>query len=225
MPLQVAQNSCVNDQPTVGPPPSGPPPTPAAVTAAPIPELVVVEDVAAMLSAFGAAGTGGGAGREATPGAPDDEERSRYGVLLDRAAERGLLTPAEYEVRLRELAEATTVDQMVALVTELPVLATVPAPPGRSRSSGGTLPGAGVAGRGPRVGRSAGPARSAEDALGLSPSVPRRSSPWFILAVVVAILVVAMVFFAVYAEHLVHVHSSASAALASPRALVSALRS
>jgi hypothetical protein len=45
-------------------------------------------------------------------------------------------------------------------------------------------------------------------ALGLTPSVPRRSSPWFILAVVVTVLVVAMVFFAVYAEHLIHAHGA-----------------
>ncbi len=41
----------------------------------------------------------------------DDDERDRYGLLLDRAAERGLLTPREYRFRLGELAAATTVDR------------------------------------------------------------------------------------------------------------------
>ena len=40
------------------------------------------------------------------PRAVTDEDRNRYGVLLDHAAERGLLSPAEYQVRLAELAEA-----------------------------------------------------------------------------------------------------------------------
>ncbi len=70
-------------------------------------------------------------------GTVTDEERTRYGVLLDRAAERGLLDSAEYEVRLRQLAEATTTDQMVAIVAELPAFAPqVSAPaPHQSRSA------------------------------------------------------------------------------------------
>ncbi len=66
-----------------------------------------------------------------------DEDRSRYGVLLDHAAERGLLDSSEYEVRLRQLAEATTTEQMVAIVAELPALTPpVGAPvPRQSRSA------------------------------------------------------------------------------------------
>ncbi len=70
-------------------------------------------------------------------GTVTDEERTRYGLLLDRAAERGLLDSAEYEVRLRQLAEATTTEQMVAIVAELPAFATQAAPsaPHQSRSA------------------------------------------------------------------------------------------
>jgi hypothetical protein len=226
----VAQNSDVIEDPAVGPPTGRLPapvtaPAPSAAGAVPIPEQpvtqpVVVEDVAGMLSAFGADGTGA---------TVDDEERTRYGVLLDRAAGRGLLTPAEYEVRLRELAAATTVEEMVALVTELPVLATAVAPSGRVRppTGGAGLGRSPTAVGGPRVGPAPSPAGFPPfDAVsGLSHAAPRRSSPWFILAVVVVILVVAMVFFAVYAEHLVHVHDTGLPASPRPVAWLSALRS
>ena len=70
-------------------------------------------------------------------GTVTDEERTSYGVLLDRAAERGLLDSAEYEVRLRQLAEATTTAQMVAIVAELPAFApkATPSAPHQSRSA------------------------------------------------------------------------------------------
>ena len=48
------------------------------------------------------------------PGEVSDEERNRYGVLLDHAAERGLLTAAEYQVRLAELADATSIERAAA---------------------------------------------------------------------------------------------------------------
>ena len=68
-------------------------------------------------------------------GAVSDEERTSYGLLLDRAAERGLLDPSEYEVRLRRLAEATTTAEMVAIVSELPAFIPPPTPADhRSRS-------------------------------------------------------------------------------------------
>ena len=35
-------------------------------------------------------------------------------ALLDRAAERGLLSPYDYEARLRDLAEATSIEEMNA---------------------------------------------------------------------------------------------------------------
>ena len=77
-----------------------------------------------------------------------DEERTRYGLLLDRAAERGLLEPPDYEVRLRALAEATTTEQMVDIVAELPAFTPPPnrASPARSRRAGRSV-------SGPRPGR------------------------------------------------------------------------
>ena len=65
-----------------------------------------------------------------------DEERTRYGLLLDSAAERGLLDPADYEIRLRELAEATTTAQMTDIVAELPAFAGGSAGPGRPDPDG-----------------------------------------------------------------------------------------
>ncbi len=77
-----------------------------------------------------------------------DEERNRYGLLLDSAAERGLLDPTDYEMRLRELAQATTTAQMVELVAELPAFApAVPASaPTRSRRAIQSANRAGMAG-------------------------------------------------------------------------------
>jgi hypothetical protein len=180
--------------------------------------VVVAESVADMLSAF--AGTafagaehpaaGGGVAPEvgAVPGAGaaastvvDDEQRTRYGVLLDRAAERGLLAPAEYEIRLRELASATTVERLRELVTELPVLDAPRAATLRAGRAGGR------SGRG-----SVGSAVPPEVDLAPRAAPRRRTTPWVVLAVMVVALLVAMVFFAVYAEHLVHAHNSAAAA-------------
>jgi hypothetical protein len=112
-----------------------------------------------------------------------DEERNRYGLLLDRAAERGLLEPSEYEVRLRELAEATTTEQMMQIVTELPVFnASLPGtgrkksrPPGHSSTRG-------AGGSGPR----------------------RRVTVWALLGLLVAVAVVSLVILAVSAERLTH---------------------
>jgi hypothetical protein len=77
-----------------------------------------------------------------------DEVRTRYGLLLDRAAERGLLEPPDYEVRLRALAEATTTEQMVDIVAELPAFTPPPnrASQARSRRAGRSV-------SGPRPGR------------------------------------------------------------------------
>jgi hypothetical protein len=60
----------------------------------------------------------------ATPAPPvTDQDRNRYGLLLDKALERGLLTTSDYEVRLRDLAEATSTEEMLAIVTDLPAFA------------------------------------------------------------------------------------------------------
>lgn len=149
-----------------------------------IPELVVVADVADVMSAF----AGGGDPERAI----GDDERTSYGRLLDRAAERGLLTSAEYQVRLRLLAEATTDDEMRQIVTELPVLDGADRSSKQTGSAGRVLPPGG--------------------ALAPSATPRRRSSPWFVLAAMVLVLVVALVFFAVYADHLAHVSNSATAA-------------
>ena len=141
------------------------------------------------------------------PGAVTDEERNRYGVLLDHAAERGLLPPAEYQVRLAELAEATSVEQLQRIVTELPAFAAPgapAAPPGRPAHAAGAS------------------ARSTPDPAGLdsalwanlTPAKSRRGSgnPWVILAVVIAVLLVAIVVLALVAGHVAHTHHAAGRA-------------
>jgi len=55
------------------------------------------------------------------PSGVTDEDRNRYGVLLDHAAERGLLSPGDYQARLSEVASATSLDELKRIVTELPV--------------------------------------------------------------------------------------------------------
>jgi len=95
--------------------------------------------------------TGGGApsGVEASPvlpvpaggpGVPEpvaggpvtDDDRHRYGRLLDSAHERGLLGERDYELRLGELAAAASIGELNRIVTELPVFTpTVRARPAR----------------------------------------------------------------------------------------------
>ena len=129
----MTHNSGVTDLPISGFPPGGSVAQGLdAGAAAPVPELLAVDSVADVLSAFagdgpvpaGAAAAGSPAAGPALDGgqaeAISDDERNRYGLLLDRAAERGLLTPREYEVRLADLAAATSVDQMREIVTVLP---------------------------------------------------------------------------------------------------------
>ncbi len=112
-----------------------------------------------------------------------DEERTRYGLLLDRAAERGLLDPAEYQVRLGELAEATSTARMLEIVTELPAFS-LPAP---------------TAARTPRSVRT-------------KPAAPgtggqrRRGTVWVVLVVVVVIAVVSLVVLALSVERLSRTH-------------------
>ncbi|HEX7444287.1 MAG TPA: DUF1707 domain-containing protein [Acidimicrobiales bacterium] len=154
---------------------------------------------------------GGSAGSDVT-----DDDRNRYGVLLDHAAERGLLSPAEYQVRLVELAEASSVEQLQRIVTELPafggsvILAT---------AAGGPVP---VPGEpvGPAAvpGRPVGPspdstvvAPELDAALwaSLTPATPRRNrgNPWVILIVLVAVLMAALVGLALVAGHVSHAHT------------------
>ncbi len=115
-----------------------------------------------------------------------DEDRQCYGILLDRAAERGLLGTYDYEVRLGELATATSIEQMCQIVTNLPVFNAPPATSssGRRRSSPvgtGTL----------------GPSTMANP-------VKKRASSWVLLVVVVCALAASLVLLALYAQHLTH---------------------
>jgi hypothetical protein len=130
-----------------------------------------------------------------------DEDRNRFGLLLDHAAERGLLSPADYQVRLAELAEADSIEELQRIVTELPAFG---ATPGMSAPSPqpAAVPG------GP-------PAPELDAALwaSLTPAAPRRGrgNPWLVLLVVVAILVVALAGLALVASHVIHTHAPGAA--------------
>jgi hypothetical protein len=116
-------------------------------------------------------------GRDDQAGVTDDD-RQRYGLLLDRAAERGLLDTAEYQHRLGDLAAATTIDQMKTIVTELPVFATPGATPRRTSTRSTSLSSSLAQGGG--------------------------SKRWLVLALIVIVVVAAMAFLAVYSHHLVN---------------------
>jgi hypothetical protein len=192
--VAVTHNSEVSDDASDGRPwPIDPARTPSDHEPRPFPELGGLDDVTRMLSGF--AGSTNGEERHGIDDPVTDDDRTRYGVLLDHAAERGLLTVAEYEVRIGELAEATTIDEMRRIVTELPAFAP-PAPtstPVRSRS------------------RRSAPVL-ASDAMLMTAGTRRRNSSWVVLALVVAVVVVALLIaFTVYAEHLAKSHTAAPA--------------
>ncbi len=140
----------------------------------------------------------------APPGPPQaetvtDEDRSRFGVLLDHAAERGLLGPTDYEVRLRDLAEATSIEQMTAIVSELPAFTSI-------------------------AGTTAEQTRTASDALAfgtMASPVARRRAPWALLVIVVAAVALALMVLALYTAHTVHTRTgggqSAPVTLSVPR--------
>lgn len=143
-----------------------------------------------------------------SPAGVNDEERNRYGVLLGHAAERGLLSPVEYQARLAELADAESVAELQRIVTELPAFGTTAA---RPRSAVRSSPTTGSTGT-----RRADPA-DLDSALwaNLTPARSRRGSgnPWLMLAVVTVVLLVAVVALAVVAAHVAHTHHAASAGL------------
>jgi hypothetical protein len=137
--------------------------------------------------------------------AVSDDDRTRYGLLLDRAAERGLLSSYDYQVKLGELAEATTIDQMKTIVTDFPALTTPPTatrPTTSKRSSAAVAPGVGLAAVGGR----------------------RRSSPWVLLGVLVFVVLASIVFFYLYAEHLVHTRGAGVLVSGAAARALSALR-
>ncbi len=143
-------------------------------------------------------GPEGGPSPDADPGpVVTDEDRTRFGLLLDHAAERGLLGPADYQVRLRELAEATSIEEMTAIVSELPAFQPAPATVGKGRVR--------PAGAGPgRLGET-GSAAGVAAPLGAGPaSTRRRSSPWVLLVLMVVVVAASLLFLALYAEHTVH---------------------
>ena len=130
-----------------------------------------------------------------------DHDRTVYGDLLDRAAERGLLSDREYQIRLGELAGATSVDQMQRIVTELPVF--TPAAASATR-----------------------PSRGAKPAKALQAGTVtrrRRASPWLLLGIVVIVAVASLGALSLYADHLVRNHNSGvvstSVAVSPPGAL------
>ncbi len=128
-----------------------------------------------------------------------DEDRNRFGALLDAAAERGLLSPADYQARLVEVAEAGTTAELQRIVTELPAF-----------------------GGGPTADPSAAAAPVDVDAAlwaGRTQPVARRDrgNQWLVLAVVVGVLVVALVALGLVAAHLVHAHDSGSSAVVGVR--------
>jgi len=133
-----------------------------------------------------------------------DDERNRYGVLLDHAAERGLLTPTEYRERLMQLAEAPSIEDLQRIVTEFPSFdmsgATASSPVRHADQA--------------RPAASGTPDPAALDAAlwaSLTPASSRRSSggQWLILAMMVVMLVIAMVVLALVAAHMAHSHHAA----------------
>ena len=160
----------------MGDPPTGPG-GPRAV-----PELAGYGDAVVLPPRTGCPGDDGVGGAEGRPGGVDggpvtDDDRNRYGLLLDRAAESGLLASHEYEVRLRELVSAPTIEEMKRIVTELPAFT-------------GSLPTAGTAGF-----------------PGLKERRKRRTNAWLVLVLVlVLVMAVSMVIVYVYAQHLTRLH-------------------
>ncbi len=148
------------------------------------------------------------------PGGPSpeqvtDEDRNRFGMLLDSAAERGLLSPADYQVRLGLVAEATSHDELQRLVTELPAFA--------APAAGGS-PGAISGSPAPPTGRSPGLERTTDDSTSWTVPSARplrgrgrgrgsaRPGQWLVLALVVGILIVAMVVLTLMVGHLTPAH-------------------
>jgi hypothetical protein len=137
-----------------------------------------------------------------------DEDRNRFGVLLDHAAERGLLSSAEYQVRLSDLADATSVDEMQRIVTDLPAFGTsASSTASEPRSTGPSV----------RASSAGSPVSGADLDSALwagrtsAHSRRRRGNPWVILTVVIVVLVVALVSLALVAAHVSNTHHLAPA--------------
>jgi hypothetical protein len=214
-------NLTVTDDSTDGRPwPIDPihPPTPE-VSPVPVPELARAVDPLGSLADFASTvdAANGAPNGDVPPDAPpstvaadgdvvSDDDRTRYGLLLDRAAERGLLSAYDYQVKLGELADATSIDQMNMIVSDFPAL-TVPPSPTRS-----TKPNRSTA------------AVASGVALAAGPDGRRRSSPWVLLGVLVFVVLASIAFFYVYAEHLVHSRGAGVVAWPAAARALSALR-
>jgi hypothetical protein len=119
--------------------------------------------------------------------------------------ERGLLGTYDYEIRLHDLAEASTIDEMKKIVTELPMfsaptpsakprksspLSTSPSPPGSSSTPGSAysrIPGVATKGR---------------------------SNPWTKLIILLVVVVIMFAALSIYADHLAHNRQNSSSAVA-----------
>jgi len=149
----------------------------------------------------------------ASGGGVTDGDRNRFGAFLDHAAERGLLSPAEYQVRLAELADATSIDQLQRIVTELPVFGGPGAPSG---------PVAAPAVHSAAVGPAAADGSGLDAALwaGRTPAATRRgrNNPWLVLIIMVAVLLVALVVLALVASHVAHAHNGGAPGTGLPAA-------
>ena len=163
----------------------------------------------------GAPPADGGPAPVGVPTLVTDEDRNRYGVLLDHAAERGLLSPAEYQTRLAEVAEASSVDELQRIVTELPAFGATPViRPAVGRPT--PVPGAGDPGPAVMqpVSTQPGPVLEVPPELDATlwaartaPVARRRTSnPWLILGVLVVLMLVSLVTLALVASHLAHTH-------------------
>ena len=179
------------------------------------------------------------------PSGVTDEDRNRYGVLLDHAAERGLLSPGDYQARLSEVASATSLDELKRIVTELPVFDGVGTSPAMGPGVADAVPATSVSqapslqaaslqtpslqtpGPGDRheVWTSTVP-DSLDAALwaNLTPATQRRGrgNPWVILGILVVVMLVAIMVLALVASHLTHTTHAGSVEVA--RQTVSRLR-
>ena len=163
----------------------------------PVPDIGDLDDVSRALAEFGEvagptgptgpSGSSGPAGAAPAPPVGDDD-RHRFGLLLDHAAERGLLGARDYEVRLAELAAADSLEEMRRIVTDLPVFTAMPATPGRASSR-----------RSAPVGGAAGPTLGADR---------HRTGPWVMVGMVVAVMVAALIVLSIVAGHLVRTHDA-----------------
>jgi hypothetical protein len=131
-----------------------------------------------------------------------DEDRTRYGILLDRAAERGLLAPYDYEMRLGDLASATTIEEMNRIVTELPAFTRAGATPRNDRRPSG-----------PRIASNRPPFSAAAQ--------QRRARLWLMVTIVMVVAVASLLFLSIYTRHVVHNRNSGLPVITQP---VSALR-